>query len=64
MQQVEQMSVVFLWYWLKTFLIGQELAGLVALVVHGFELDDFEKAGVFPGRGLGEEGMTEGGYGE
>ena len=58
------MSVVFLWYWLKTFLIGQELAGLVALVVHGFELDDFEEAGVFSGAGLGEERLAGVGNGE
>ena len=58
------MSVVFLWYWLKTFLIGQEVAGFVALVVHGFELDDFEEACVFTWADLGEERMAGVGNGE
>ena len=53
------MRVVFLWYWLKTFRIGQEVAGFVALVVHGFEMMTLKSRAFLPGRVWVKKGWPE-----
>lgn len=59
MQQVEQMRVVFLWYWLKTFRIGQEVAGFVSLGIHGFEMMTLKRRAFLPGRVWVKKGWPE-----
>lgn len=45
-------------YGCESLRIGQEIAGFVALVVHGFELDDLKESGIFSWPGLGKEGLA------